>query len=167
RLDRLLHEGNQTGRRGVAHAAHAQASHTDAFLLYGHCNQRFAFGLTAGNAFFRAAPIGLVDLHHAAEPLASRPHHRPPQLVQPSPSRLIAAEAEHALQPERARSVLLRSDVPHRAEPQPQRLTRVLEDRAGGHRRLPTAKGALEPNLAHGPGTLMPAARTAKSVGPA
>src|SRR5690606_10853957 len=33
--------------------------------------------------------------------------------------------------------------------------------------RLSATTGALEPNIAHRPGPLMPAARTAKSVGPA
>ena len=72
-----------------------------------------------------------------------------------------------AMQTQRADPVLLRSDVPDRPEPQPQRLTCVLEDRAGGHRRLPPAASAFEPHFAHRPSPLMPASRTAETLRPA
>ena len=78
----------------------------------------------------------------STQPLPPRTYHRPPQLVQPRPGRLVAAQPENALQTQRAGPVLLRGHVPDRPEPQPQRFARVLEDRAGGHRRLPPAAGA-------------------------
>jgi hypothetical protein len=40
----------------------------------------------------------LVDLDGAGQPLTIGADHRPTQLVQPRPRRLITAQAEHALQ---------------------------------------------------------------------
>ena len=137
------------------------------FSCRSHCNQGFTLGLSAENTFFLAAPVGFIDFHYATQPLPPRTYHRPPQLVQPRPGRLVAAQPENALQTQRAGPVLLRGHVPDRPEPQPQRFARVLEDRAGGHRRLPPAAGALPPHLTHRPSPLMPACRTAETVRPA
>src|SRR5262249_50982094 len=55
-------------------------------------------------------------------------NHRSPQLVQPRPSCLIAAQAKHSLQTQSASPVLLARHPPHRAEPLHHRLLGVLQN---------------------------------------
>ena len=56
-------------------------------------------------------------------------HHRPPQLMQPRPGRLITAQPQHRLQPKRTGTVLLTCQPVHGPQPIHQWLARVLEDR--------------------------------------
>ena len=74
-------------------------------------------------------------------------HHRPAQLVQPRPGGLVAAKPEHPLDVRGADAVLLAGNEPHGHEPGPQRLARVLEDRARFDRDL-LAATAAEPEPA-------------------
>ena len=60
----------------------------------------------------------------------------PAQLVQPRPCRLIAGQAEHALQRKRADALPLVDDVPGGGEPAGQRRARAGEDRPRSHRRV-------------------------------
>ena len=76
----------------------------------------------------------------------ARLDHRTSKLVQPRPCGSIAAQAEDSLQSQRAGAVLLADDPPDSSEPGHQRRLRILEERAGGHRRLlPTAPAHPEP----------------------
>jgi hypothetical protein len=79
---------------------------------------------------------GLVDLPPARQPIAVRPNHRAPQLVQPRPRGLLAAQAQHLLQRQGAGTGLRAGDGPHRAKPCRQRGSCVLKDRARRPRRL-------------------------------
>ena len=97
------------------------------------------------------ADVGLVDLDRPGEQLTAGQHHRAAQLVQPRPRRLVAAEAEHPLQPERADAVLLVDHVPDRREPAPQRQPATVEDRPGGDRGLVSADRAAAQPAANRP----------------
>ena len=119
--------------------------------LSSYCNQRLTLGLPAANALFLSAPVSLIDLDYAGQPLP--PWSTIARLSLCTPSGLVTAQSQNALDP-----VLLRDDVPHRPEPEPQRLAKI----AGA---LPPAAGALNHTLRR-PGPLM-AARTAESVRPA
>ena len=90
------------------------------------------------------------NLDLAGKAVAAGPHHGPPQLVQPGPGGLVAAEAEGTLQPQGAHPVLLAGHEPHRQEPCPQRLA-GLRYRAGGYRGLPAACPAPQPATGHFP----------------
>src|SRR5450759_3915608 len=75
--------------------------------------------------------------------------------MQPGPGRLIAAQAEHPLQTQRADAVLLAGDEPHGEKPHPQRLARVLQHSSSRQRYLPIAGSTAQqasrhfPRLAH------------------
>ena len=84
----------------------------------------------------QSAHIRLVNLDLASEPISARSHHRPAKLVQPSPGRLVAAQAEYPLQAKGADALLLVGHVSGGGEPGPERTPRVLEDRPRGDRGL-------------------------------
>src|SRR5450759_523250 len=75
--------------------------------------------------------------------------------MEPGPGRLIAAQAEHPLQTQRADAVLLAGDEPHGEKPHPQRLARVLQHSSSRQRYLPIAGSTAQqasrhfPRLAH------------------
>ncbi len=58
-------------------------------------NDRLIFGLSAADAFFLSTDVGFIHLHKAVEPIPAGPDHGTPQLVEPTPSCLVAAQAEH------------------------------------------------------------------------
>jgi hypothetical protein len=65
--------------------------------LGGDHDQRLTSRAAAPVARLEAADQGLIDLDRAGQLVTTGKHHRPPELVQPRPRRLIATEAEHAL----------------------------------------------------------------------
>src|ERR1035437_911964 len=100
------------------------------------------------------------------QPVSSGPNHRPPKLVQPGPSGLIAAQTQNPLHPQGARPVLLAGHPPGRSKPHRQRLTRVLEDRPGRDRNLVIAPGTLPQNLPHRPSSIPAAPRANEALRP-
>ena len=93
----------------------------------------------------------LARKRKASEAIAARADHRPAQLVQPGPGRLVAAQTEHPLQAQRADAVLLAGDEPHGEKPHPQRLARVLQHRSGRQRYLPIAGSTAQQAARHFP----------------
>jgi hypothetical protein len=100
------------------------------------------------------------------QPIAVRPNHRAPPLVQPRPRGLLAAQAQHLLQRQGAGTGLRAGDGPHRAKPCRQRGSCVLKDRARRPRRLAAALGTLPQDCAHRPRCRCAAPRAAKVVRP-
>ena len=76
---------------------------------------------------FRAAHIGLIHFQRARTAISSRPDHGPPELVEPSPGRVIAAQTENLLEAQRADARFLTGHPPHRPEPDGQRFASTLE----------------------------------------
>ena len=76
-------------------------------LLCRHRDDGLCFGFSAPLSLFGAADTGFVDLDGAREAIPTGPDHRPPQLVEPCPRRLVAAEPEHPLQAQGTDAVLL------------------------------------------------------------
>src|SRR5919106_3088054 len=96
---------------------------------------------------------GLVDLDLTGQLLTAGTDHRSPQLVQQRPRALVAAQAEQALQTERAHPVLGAGQVPRGGEPGRERQPRVREDRPSRDRAIRPAVSAAEiATLAHPPG---------------
>src|SRR5512144_1311733 len=139
-----LNEGDQTVRRSVRDAAQADAADATTTFPCRHNDNGLVLGLTSALSLFRAADVSLVDLDLAGEAIAARADHRPAQLMQPGPGRLLAAQAEHALKAQRADAVLLAGDEPHGEKPHPQRLARVLQHRSSRQRYLPIARATAQ-----------------------
>ena len=64
-----------------------------------------------------ATHVRFIDLNRAMEPLAVWPDQGAPQLVQPGPSRLVAAQTEYTLKTKRVGTVLLARHEPYRLKP--------------------------------------------------
>ncbi len=121
---------------------------------------------SASSPRFFAAPVRLVHLHDATQPVAPRPHHRASQFVQQRPGRLVAAQSQDTLQAQRADAVLLAGHLPHGPEPHRQWQLAVLEDGPRHHRRFPPAVSA-PPQIAAVPQALtLPAPGTGNPLGP-
>ncbi len=86
--------------------------------------------------------IGLIDLYQALELVAIRSDHRLAKAMQHRPCRLVAAQAQHPLQPQRISAMLLVGHVPGAGKPDPQRCSCLVEDRPSSHGRLESATPA-------------------------
>ena len=64
---------------------------------------------------------------HSVKPIPAGPDHGTPQLVEPTPSCLVAAQAEHLLKPQRTPSGFLAGQVPHGLKPHSQGLLRPFK----------------------------------------
>src|SRR5690606_31817566 len=77
--------------------------------------------------------------------------HRPAELMKPRPRGLVALHAEHALDGERVRAVLVPRDLPDGDEPKLEWLAGALEDRPCRDRSLGTTLGAEKQAALHAP----------------
>ncbi len=166
-LDDGVDEALEAIRRCVRHPAQPNPAQPLADVLGSDGNQGLFLGPAATDAILDAPDERLVHFDVAGEPVPAWPHHRPSQLVQPGPGRLVAAQAQHLLQRQRARPGLLTGDGPHRPKPDGERAAGVLEDRPSRDGRLAATGGTLEQPAAHWPRLLVGAGRTAESVWPA
>ena len=91
----------QTLARGVGYSSQPDSADPPPVLLGRDDNDRLLFGLSAAHAFFLSTDVGFIHLHTAVEPIPVRPDHRTPQLVKPTPSCLVAAQAEQLVKPQR------------------------------------------------------------------
>ena len=164
RCDGVLNKRRQAGPGGVEETAQPDAAQSAALDFHRNDNQRLGFRLPPAPARVHAPHIGLVHFDPAGEAIAARTHHRPTKLVEPRPGGLVAAQTQRPLQPQGAHPRLLVRHPPHRSEPRHHRRPRVLEDRAGGHRRLVGAGRALPPPSSHGPRLRRPTARAPKPL---
>ena len=118
------------------------------------------------------APQGdrrLVELHQAIERCTSRGDHRPAQLGAEQPGRLVRSQPQLRLQLQGGDAVGVGGHQVRRPEPDGERQLRAVHHRAGGHRGLPGAGGAL-PGERLGrelPALRVPARRAAEPVRPA
>lgn len=167
RRNRLLHEGHQTVRRSVRNATHANASDPPAFLLRRHDKQCLTLRFAAPHTLFRSPHVSLVDLDSSRQAIPTRPHHRPPQFVQPTPSGLVTPEPQHALQTEGADAILLAGHPPQSVEPHLQRGARVLKNRPRSQRSLVRAACALPERGTQPPRSAFPTTGAAEPFRPA
>src|SRR3954452_398258 len=135
------------------------------FLCSNH-NQCLVLRLPSSNRCLFGAPVGLVYLYPARQPVPPRSHHGTPQLMEPGPCRVVAPQAQHPLQPDGAGTVLLTGHRPHGPKPQRQRFTRVLENGPGRHRALIPATGTLQQQPTNRPVPPLPTTRAAKPIRP-
>jgi hypothetical protein len=105
-------------------------------LLDGDNHLRLRQAQAAAHTRLVAADERLIHLDRPSELARSRLH-RPPQLVQHRPGRLIRAETERTLQAQRTHAAGLLRHIPERLQPLRQRQPRLVENRASGRRGLP------------------------------
>lgn len=74
-----------------------RASDALSILFGGNDNQSLFLCPSADRAGFLSAPVGLVHLDNAIQPVAAGTNHGPAQLTQHRPGRLVAAQAENPL----------------------------------------------------------------------
>ena len=86
--------------------------------------------------------------------------------MKPRPSRLVAAKAKYPLHPQGTDPMLLIRHVPHRLEPEPQRLPRPLENRPRSRRCLAIASTASKLAPGRRPRHRRPAGRTPEAIRP-
>jgi hypothetical protein len=166
-FDSFRQEGYQAAGRSIRKNLHADAPDACPVFLCRDGNQGLTFGLPASDAFLQAPQIGFVYLHRSCQPVTARPHHRSPELVQPGPGRLVAAQAQHSLQTQCTGAVLLARQPVHRPQPVHQGFARVLKDGARGHQRLMPTGLALHEHRPNRPEGRAPTARAAEPAGPA
>src|ERR1035437_45351 len=166
RFDALCNEALQTLSRGVGHAPQADATDLAPIFLCGNHDQGLAAMFPPLPTFFLSSPVHLIHFHASSKPIPIRPHHRPPQLVQPRPSRLVAAKTQHSLEPQGTGAVLLRGHPPDRSKPHRQGLVGILKDGAGCDGYLMPARGAFQPHLRYRPSLGVVTARTPETFRP-
>ena len=91
----------ETVARDVGYPSEPNAADPPPVLLRRYDNDRLVFRLAAVDAFFVSTNIGLIHLHTALEAISAGPDHRTAQLMEPTPSRLVAAQAEQLLKTQR------------------------------------------------------------------
>jgi hypothetical protein len=166
-LDQLLDHRQQAVGAGIDDRRKANATHTAAALLDRDQHRRLLLGSTAVFAGCDAADVGLVNLDLASEPIAAGPDHRASELMQQRPGRLVAPEAEHTLERERAHPVLRAGRIPGRRKPGHKRQPRVGEDRPRRCRGAPVAGRAAQQTIAHPPARNATAGRADEAAHPA
>jgi len=162
----FLDERDQTVRRGIWYSLHANP--TDAFpiLLSRNDYQDLPFRLTAANATFRSAEICLVNLNSTGKSVPPRSYHCSPQLMQPGPGSLVAAQSKNALESEGIAPRFLVRHEPHSLKPSAKGFPRLLEDRSGSRRRLVLARCAAQQASGTCPGTIPATGRAMKTIWP-
>src|SRR5213593_1010028 len=165
-FDRGDDEAVKAQRRSIRNVLQPNAADTATVLFCSHCDERFLVGFPAGNAFFEAADVRLVDLHGSPKLVAPRANHRPAQLVQPRPGRHVAPDSQDPLEPEGTRPILLACDVPDGSEPNSKGLLGVLEDRPCGHAGVAVAPRTLQRSVSNRPRPVVVAVWTAEALGP-
>ncbi len=135
RLDGPLDKAVQVRFRCLRNASHTDSSYASSIFFCSDCHQCFVAYMppsASAKSGILSTHVGFIHLHAAVKLVSPRTHHRPTQLVQPRPSRLIASKPQNLLQTRRAGAVLLAGHMPNGSKPQPQWLANVLKDRAGG-----------------------------------
>jgi len=156
----------QAPSRGACDTLKPDSANTLPILLCRNDYQRFSLRSTASFPRLLSTDIHLVNLDGAGEPISSGPHHRTPQLVQPRPRRLIAAQPKNPLHSSRTGAVLLAGHPPDGAKPQHKRFSRPFKDGSGNDRGLiVTSRTAYQP-ISRMPSFPVGAARASETIRP-
>lgn len=154
-------------RRGIGDSPQADAPDAASVRLGRDNDQRLPRRPAAVFARLGPTPVGLIDFYRARQLGSPRPDHGPAELVQPRPRRPVAAQAQGPLEAQGTDPQLLIRHVPHGPEPQPQRLLRILKDRAGQHEDVEATPCAFVPATRDGPCLPLMAAGTLDPIRPA
>ncbi len=125
---------------------HADASRGSSTLLNGdqdECRSAPLELTAASQTGLGTANPGVVDLDLAVKRLASRVHHRSPELVKHHPSGFVTLKTKLALEKQRRDTPLVGGHQVGCPEPEGQRGLRIVKDGPRGQRDLVTAGSAL------------------------
>jgi hypothetical protein len=111
----LSDECMQSGPGRVWDRAQTNAADALSVFLCRHDNQGLEFRASADCAGFLTAPVGLIHLDDAIQPVAARACHGATQLMQHRLGGLATAQIEDALQTQSTDAILLAGDLPHGA----------------------------------------------------
>lgn len=139
-LDDVDHEPLETGGVDVRDVPQADTADPARVHLDGDDNDQPVDRAAPEDPGRLYADVRLVDFDLARQPVPIGTDHRPPELMEPRPSRLVAPEPQDSSPAERAGPVLLARDLPGREQPAAQ-LARTLEDCPRGRGHLPSARG--------------------------
>ena len=149
-LDTILDERMQRGRRRITHNLHSASSKALRFQDV-HCygsQGLLATSTAPGEPWLKAANVGLVHFHDPGKTLSSRPHQHRAQPVQHGPSRLVGTDLQRTLDAQSRNAVLAADEQPTGHEPDRQRRSSPVEDRARCNRRAASTGYAHHPTVA-------------------
>lgn len=162
-----LHEADQTLPRGVRDPFEPDPPRASTPDFRRDGDQRLGLAqVPLALAGLDAPDEDFIHLDFLRQRLPTWADHRPPQLVQDCPCRLVATQPQGTLESQGAHPALLVRHQPDRLEPHPQGQLSAMEDRSRCHRHVMATGAALPEFPARGPGLAMAAARTAKPLGP-
>src|ERR1022692_718014 len=150
----------------IRYRAQTNTANTLSIFLRSDDEQGLEFRPPADCARFLPAPVGLVHLDDAIQPVTARANHGTSQLMQHCPSGLVTAQTEDALQTQSANASLLAGNLPHGAEPDRQGQVAVLKNGPRRDRHLIPALAAKPPIPPNRPSIGSRAPRTHPSPGP-
>ena len=125
-----------------------------------------AFAATTTRTFGNSTQKRFIHLHFALQPITPWPNHGPPEFRQQSPSGLIASQAQHPLQSQSARAILLTPSHPTGPEPNSPWFVGVLKNRPCRYRSLVTTVSADPSVTLRRPCRFCVAARTIETIRP-
>ena len=135
-------------------------------LLGQQNDQGLAFATTTTRTFGNSTQKRFIHLHFALQPITPWPNHGPPEFRQQSPSGLIASQAQHPLQSQSARAILLTRHIPQAPEPNSPWFVGVLKNRPCRYRSLGTTVSADPSVTLRRPCRFCVAARTIETIRP-
>ena len=165
-LNTSLHRPPQRITRSIGNSLQADSPDSVAVFLGSNEDQGLPHSPSATFPRFLAANVCLIDFHCAFKSITIRSYHGMTQLVQPHPSGSITSQPQSPLKPKCADARFLVSHIPHSPEPNVQRFSRILKDRAGRHRSLRAAFLAVEQSTGSSPSRGVMTGRAQKTFGP-
>ena len=151
------HERMQRGRGGVGERRHTAPAHPFRLAdLDRHASQDLlAPSPATGQVWLHTTDVGLVHLHHPGQPSPPWTYPHRAESMQHRPRRLIGTDFQRPFQAQRRNPVLAAGEQPGGVEPNRQRRSRTVEDRARGRRGTAPAPGAHQSAVAEAPRCLV------------
>lgn len=166
RLDVITHKGLDIVGISRRHAPESNPSKFGGISFDSDKNQCFPLCTAPSCAFLLPSNVRLVHFHAPTKTFPATADHDAAQLLQPPPSRLVAAKAIGFTKVPRAQAGLLCHHQPHDMKPEKQRLARSFKYRAHSHRGLMLTCTALDQSAVRAPDLLAAAVRTRKPFWP-
>lgn len=127
RFHTFLYSPLQAMSRRIRYTPEPNPSDIAFFNLYHNNDQRLTRCSSTPLPWFFTTHVYLIYLNRSRQTISSRSHHRAPELVQPRPCSLIAAQIKNTLQSQRVRSIFLTGQMPDSVKPEAQRFFGVLK----------------------------------------
>jgi hypothetical protein len=167
RGNHLLYKSTQAAHRGVPYLGQANSAKSLGGLIFNdNRHQGFSLGSTPRFSRFFALHIRFIHLNATRQLISARSHHGTPQVVEPFPRRLVAAQIQYLLQSQSIGPIFLAGNVPHRSKPKGKRFMRSMKNGPGSNRSLSATLLAMPKAPLCLPSKPALAFRANKSIGP-